>query len=35
MDGESEGLRRQVSRLELTIQAEMEKGKVLQVRAHM
>ena len=35
MDGESEGLRRQVARLELTIQAEMEKGKVLQVRAHM
>ncbi len=31
MDGESEGLRRQVARLELTIQAEMEKGKVLQV----
>ncbi len=31
MDGESEGLRRQVTRLELTIQAEMEKGKVLQV----
>jgi hypothetical protein len=31
MDGESEGLRRQVVRLELTIQAEMEKGKVLQV----
>ncbi|DBA67458.1 hypothetical protein WJX79_002798 [Trebouxia sp. C0005] len=33
MDGESEGLRRQVARLELTIQAEMEKGKVLQERA--
>ena len=31
MDGESEGLRRQVTRLELTIQAEMEKGKGLQV----
>ena len=31
MDGESEGLRHQVARLELTIQAEMEKGKVLQV----
>ncbi len=31
MDGESEGLRRQVARLELTIQAEVEKGKVLQV----
>ena len=31
MDGESEGLRRQVARLDLTIQAEMEKGKVLQV----
>ena len=31
MDGESEGLRRQVTRLDLTIQAEMEKGKVLQV----
>ena len=32
MDGESEGLRRQVARLDLTIQAEMEKGKVLQVK---
>ena len=31
MDGESEGLRRQVARLDLTIQAEMEKCKVLQV----
>lgn len=31
MDGESEGLRRQVDRLDLTIQAEMEKCKVLQV----
>lgn len=34
MDGESEGLRRQVARLELTIQAEMEKCKVLQVNLH-
>ena len=31
MDGESEGLRRQLARLELTIKAEMEKCKVLQV----
>lgn len=31
MDGESEGLKRQLSRLEQTIQAEKEKGKVLQV----
>ena len=35
MDGESEGLRRQVERLELIIQAEMEKGKVLQVALPM
>lgn len=31
MDSESEGLKRQLARLEQTIQAEMEKGKVLQV----
>ena len=31
MDGESEGLSRQVARLDLTIKAEMEKCKVLQV----
>lgn len=31
MDGESESLRRQLSSLEQVIQAEMEKGKVLQV----
>lgn len=31
MDGESEGLSRQLARLELTIKAEMEKCKVLQV----
>lgn len=31
MDGESESLRRQLSSLEQIIQAEMEKGKVLQV----
>ncbi len=35
MDGESEGLRRQVARLELAIQAEMEKGKVLQVMSNL
>lgn len=35
MDGESEGLRQQVARLELTIQAEMEKGKVLQVMSNL
>lgn len=31
MDGESEGLKRQLASLEQIIQAEMEKGKVLQV----